>query len=403
MVKSKIIFISALFLFCWPLLTQAGSLSGRILLDVERKGEAWYVYPLDNKRYYLGRPADAFAVMRQLGLGISEYDFQQIPQAEMSVNIKSELARKLAGYIVLQVERRGEAWYINPVDLKKYYLGRPEDAFEIMRHLGLGISRKDLALIHKNTWSESLNQYSSYQYRREVKVENETFLLDVVSIDLNNPKLKIISDTADGQDCFGPCSAKPLIDYVVENNAWAAINASYFNTSPAKLNYYFFPVYNSRLKTFINSGQLKYPTTGPIMVFDENNNFYYFQDSRDFKSLADFELTYGVKLQAAIGNKPRLIEEGKNLLIDWELDQGQMTLKAWRAAIAFKAGLGRGTIYLVMARSATVVDLAEILKVMQVDYAINLDGGYSSALYYNDEYMVGPGRPIPNAILFADR
>ena len=39
------------------------------MLQVEENGEAWYVYPDDLKKYYLGRPADAFGVMRELGLG----------------------------------------------------------------------------------------------------------------------------------------------------------------------------------------------------------------------------------------------------------------------------------------------------------------------------------------------
>ncbi len=383
--------------------TLSESLSGKILLDVERNGEAWYVYPKNNKRYYLGRPNDAFAVMRELGLGISEMDFQKIASAEMDIEGDIELAKKLSGLIVLQVEKNGEAWYINPITYKKHYLGRPEDAFKIMRELGLGISRKNLAFVYKNTLNESINQYSSYKHKNIIKLENQEFFVDVVEIDLNNPKLKIITDTANSSDCLGKCVAKPLIDYVCDNNAFAAINGSYFDTSATKLNYYFFPVYNSRLKTFINFGQLKYPTTGPIMAFDENNNFYYFKDSRDFGGVANFEKAYGVKLQAAIGNKPRLVEDGMSLLIDWELDDKQTNAKALRNAIAFKAeNAGKGKIFLIIARNSTVVDLAEILKVMQVDYAINLDGGYSSALLYNGEYMVGPGRNIPNAILFSE-
>ncbi len=405
MKKSRYFIVFSLFFLLIPIIkTHAESLFGRILLDVERNGEAWYIYPEDGKRYYLGRPADAFSVMRELGLGITEYDFQQIAQAGMTIDGNLELTEKLAGRIILQVEKNGEAWYVNPVDLKKYYLGRPDDAFKIMRELGLGINRKDLAMIHKNTFSESLSDYSSYQYRKEVTVNEENFFIDLITINLDNPNLKIITDTANSEDCLGKCVAQPLIDYVISNNAFAAINASYFDTSAAKLNYYFFPVYNSRLQTFINSSQLKYPTTGPIMAFDTNNKFYYFKDSRDFKSVSNFESVYGIKLQAAIGNKPRLIENGQNLLIDWEVDEGQLKTKTLRNAIAYKAGSngGKGTIYLVVARSATVVDLAEILKVMEVDYAINLDGGYSSALYYNDEYMVGPGRNIPNAILFSE-
>ena len=54
-------------------------LSGRIVLQVEDNGEAWYVSPVNGKRYYLGRPVDAFAVMRNLGLGITTSDLFTLP------------------------------------------------------------------------------------------------------------------------------------------------------------------------------------------------------------------------------------------------------------------------------------------------------------------------------------
>ena len=47
----------------------ADQTSGLILLQVESHGEAWYVYPENNKRYYLGRPDDAFKIMKQMALG----------------------------------------------------------------------------------------------------------------------------------------------------------------------------------------------------------------------------------------------------------------------------------------------------------------------------------------------
>lgn len=63
--------------------TQAASLAenlkGRILLQVEQHGEAWYINPVDNKRYYLGRPDDAFQIMRNFGLGITDNNLNQIP------------------------------------------------------------------------------------------------------------------------------------------------------------------------------------------------------------------------------------------------------------------------------------------------------------------------------------
>jgi hypothetical protein len=110
-------------------------LRGRILIQVEQHGEAWYVYPTDNKRYYLGRPSDAFAVMRQLGLGISESDFNRLT---------ASAKKRLAGRILIRAQKSGQAYYVNPPDLSLHYLGRPSDAFAVMRQLGLGINDREL-------------------------------------------------------------------------------------------------------------------------------------------------------------------------------------------------------------------------------------------------------------------
>lgn len=56
----------------------------------------------------------------------------------------SNLTGKLSGRILLQTESKGEAWYVNPVDNKRYYLANGENAFDIMRGFGLGIKNKDL-------------------------------------------------------------------------------------------------------------------------------------------------------------------------------------------------------------------------------------------------------------------
>ncbi|PKM91296.1 hypothetical protein CVU82_01710 [Candidatus Falkowbacteria bacterium HGW-Falkowbacteria-1] len=117
--------------------TYSGETTGYILLQVESKGEAWYIYPANNKAYYLGRPYDAFKIMKELALG-AKHNFI------IDTNVFPE---RLSGTILLDVEKNGEAYYIYPGDRKKYYLGRPEDAFKIMRELGRGITNSDLARI----------------------------------------------------------------------------------------------------------------------------------------------------------------------------------------------------------------------------------------------------------------
>jgi hypothetical protein len=172
-----------------------GTQKGKILLKVESKGEAYYVHPVSQEMFYLGRPNDAFQVMREMGIGIKNSDLNKIQvglkglsgldsdgdglpdtmeealgtnkdsadsdkdgnmdKKEIESNFNPNLfegakiifdqnfASKQKGKIFIQVEGRGEAWYINPSDGKRYFLGRPTDAFNLMRNLGLGISNSN--------------------------------------------------------------------------------------------------------------------------------------------------------------------------------------------------------------------------------------------------------------------
>lgn len=172
----------------------ASKLSGKILLQVEENGEAWYIEPEKNEKYFLNRPADAFDIMRKFGVGITNTDLAKIQiglidndnidtdndglsnDLEIAIGTNSEVADSdndgytdkeeiLSGYnpmstnetltnysfyeeqkgkILLQVEKNGEAWYVNPENSKRYFLGRPVDAFNIMKNLGLGISNENL-------------------------------------------------------------------------------------------------------------------------------------------------------------------------------------------------------------------------------------------------------------------
>jgi hypothetical protein len=173
-------------------------LLGRILMQVETLGRAWYLDPVSLSRYYLADGDSAFSALRKFGLGIKNVDIAKIPVGLESrftmtdsdndglpdkleealgtdpnkadtdgdgyadgVEVKtgnnplglgkstysSSLINKLKGRIVLQTESKGEAWYINPVDGKRYYLANGEAAYQIMRYLSLGISNKDIQKI----------------------------------------------------------------------------------------------------------------------------------------------------------------------------------------------------------------------------------------------------------------
>lgn len=196
--KLRILSLLTIFAFT-PLIAGAASNqhAGRIYLQVESHGEAWYVNPNNLRRYYLGRPADAFNIMRSLGLGITNADIAKIPVAVEGLTgldsdgdglpnvmeeglgtdiftqdtdgdgftdfievqsgfnpldsrkmlFDSQLIEWLKGKILIQVESLGQAWYVNPENGKRYFLGRPEDAFNVMRSVGIGITNNNLSTI----------------------------------------------------------------------------------------------------------------------------------------------------------------------------------------------------------------------------------------------------------------
>ncbi|MBU0612947.1 hypothetical protein KKB10_02930 [Patescibacteria group bacterium] len=132
---------------------------GSILLDVERNGEAYYVY--QGEKYFLGRPWQAFEIMRKLSLGISEDNFQtgfqqvnDIWQIYRIVNIY--LFPYIQGRIVIRPEANGEAYYVTPnlaggSGYSAEYLGRPYDAFQIMTKFGQGTQSAQIDSIPNGT------------------------------------------------------------------------------------------------------------------------------------------------------------------------------------------------------------------------------------------------------------
>ena len=67
-----------LFMFSWNSV-EAADVYGKIFLQVESHGEAWYVNPEDGQRIYMKDGDTAYSVMRDLGLGITDDDISKIP------------------------------------------------------------------------------------------------------------------------------------------------------------------------------------------------------------------------------------------------------------------------------------------------------------------------------------
>jgi len=140
---------AAILFLSFPRPAPAANLSGNILLQVQSRGEAWYVNPSDGRRYYLKDGPTAFSLMRSLGLGISESDYSKLASGNAA------LRKSVMGKIVLRVHARGEAYFLCPRTGTLSYLKDGAAAFSVMRQCGLGITNANLAKIAVSSKSVS--------------------------------------------------------------------------------------------------------------------------------------------------------------------------------------------------------------------------------------------------------
>ena len=71
----------------------------------------------------------------------------------MNEGARQRIAERVRGYILLQVESHGEAWYVDPVSERRTYMRDGASAFQIMRNFGLGISNTNLNKLKEGDYS----------------------------------------------------------------------------------------------------------------------------------------------------------------------------------------------------------------------------------------------------------
>lgn len=166
-------------------------LKGRIVINVEGKGEAYYIHPDKLAMIYLGVGAEAFDTLERMGrvtgrgdlgkikagilkpmgldtdhdglsddmeeaLNTDRYNFNTDgdrwsdytevmngydPNGSGRQGLNSSYADAQSGRVLVQDANKGYMWYINPADHRKYFLSRDwVDANILIERLGVGVS-----------------------------------------------------------------------------------------------------------------------------------------------------------------------------------------------------------------------------------------------------------------------
>jgi len=226
---------------------------------------------------------------------------------------------------------------------------------------------------------------SSGYSRQEVTTDIGSFLVSIISADLNSAR--VIVDTASDSDCSNNCPVLSLGDYVSRNGAFAGINGSYFcpadYPSCAGKTNSFDTLLMNKNKVYFNSENNKYSSI-PLIYFSGNT-----------AGIRGQSLEWGrdTNVDAVIANQGLLLSGG-NIMFGGDGDPKKGS-KGGRSFVGNKGSIA----YIGVVHSATVAEAAHALKALGLENALNLDDGGSTGLW-SGGYKVGPGRNLPNVVLF---
>jgi hypothetical protein len=214
------------------------------------------------------------------------------------------------------------------------------------------------------------------------------YMVSMVAADLGSTR--VIVDTASDSDCSNDCPVLSLADYVSRNGAFAGVNGTYFCPSDypscaGKVNTFDLLVMNHK-KTYFNSDNNVY-SNNPAVIFGDGYVRFVSAASQWGRDTSP---------NGVLSNYPLLVNGG-NVVFGGDDDPK----KGSRGGRSFVANKGN-TVYIGVVHSATVAESARVLKTLGMENALNLDNGGSTALWSNG-YKVGPGRNLPNVILFVKK
>lgn len=221
--------------------------------------------------------------------------------------------------------------------------------------------------------------------RQKVHTDFGDFIVDVVATDLNSTK--VIVDTASDGDCRDNCPVLSLGDYVSRNGAFAGVNGSYFcpasyPSCAGKANSFDTLLMNKN-KVYFNSDNNVYSNV-PAVIFSGGS-------ARFVGASSQWGRDTGV--DSVLANQPLLVSGGTVVF------GGDDEVKRAGAGSRSFVGSTGSTAYIGVVHGVNAAQMARVLHAMGIQNALNLDSGGSTALW-SGGYKVGPGRAIPNALLF---
>jgi hypothetical protein len=229
---------------------------------------------------------------------------------------------------------------------------------------------------------------AGYQ-RQSVHTDSGDYTVDIIAADLHSTK--VIVDTASDRDCSNDCPVLPLATYAQRSGAYAGINGSFFCPAEypscvGKTNSFDTLLMNKN-KVYFNSANNVYSTV-PAAIFSNGSARFVSQSQQWGRDTG---------VDGVIANYPLYVSGGNNNF--GGSSDPKIANKGTRSFVSNKGS----TVYIGYIYNAGAADAAAVLKTLGMENALGLDQGGSAALWLGGRYLIGPGRSIPNALLFVNR
>ncbi|MBI5127736.1 phosphodiester glycosidase family protein [Candidatus Roizmanbacteria bacterium] len=278
------------------------------------------------------------------------------------------------------------------------------DILKLLSERNYSSAEADLDILSKAIDEERQKIVASFQIPANVKesntppgsgfssqvVKNELgeFLVYIVAADQNSTR--VIVDTASDSDCKNDCPVMSLADYVSRSGAFAGINGSYFcpadYPSCADKKNSFDTLLMNKNKKYINSDNNVYSTV-PAVIFSGSSARFVGQS---------LEWGRDTGVDAVLAMQPLLVSGGNIVFTgDGEPKRGSKGSRSF-------VGASGSTAYIGVVFNATVAEAAYVVHSLGIQNVLNLDDGGSTALW-SGGYKTGPGRNLPNVLLFVSK
>lgn len=311
---------------------------------------------------------------------IQAFSGDQLIKETQTDNFGFYLFRLAAGKYLIKIASSGYNDFTQEIDLPP----KTEETINIAL-----IRKQKNSTAQVTSAPASSSQNDGIYSKQTVSTNNGDFTVYLMHFDLS--QYDMVVDSASDDDCQNECPVKSLAEFVAINNAIAGIHGTYFcptayESCAGKTNSFYYKLYNGRIKKEINWNN----GLGDYLPFIAvNNSIVKYYDS--------WAEAKNNPMSTGISCRPHLVENGVAVVTLGDMDSDkESSYKMSHGFIGHKGNI----IYVGIVLSANLFDSAQVSLALGLDNSFNLDGGGTSALFYNNSYKVGPGRNMPNAIVF---